>query len=75
MEFVASEGIQIFIGIYIINIYHNYLINTACFLVACPVLGPLLRAFKIFMLTEKVGRLEGDGLDIFWNQGLSPMGW
>ena len=60
---------------YIINIYHNYLINTACFLVACPVLGPLLRAFKIFMLTEKVGRLEGDGLDIFWNQGLSPMGW
>lgn len=32
MEFVASEGIQIFFGIYIINIYHNYLINTACFL-------------------------------------------
>lgn len=25
------------------------------FFVACPVLGPLLRAFKIFMLTEKVG--------------------
>lgn len=56
------------------SIHHNHLIYRI-FFGRLPVLGPLLRAFKIFMLTEKVGRLEGDGLDIFWNQGLSPMGW
>ena len=55
-----------------IYIYHNYLINIGYFLVACPVLGPLLRAFKIFMLTEKVGWLEGNGLEIFLNQGDHP---